>query len=251
MTTSTDKTLTRRRTARYAVQAARPTRVDPLRDYLEQLRNYPILSQEEETALARQLQDTRRRMRRMLLANPYMLAGTTEILSQVCQGQLRADRTLETTVFDPAAYRAATRGLPQIVWRLNRVLARNRRDAARLRDRTAPAVVWRPYARRVNFRTRAAATLAWEAKLRLNAVYPCLRQLSQIGRRVEFLARSLAESTARQPELEAELAQLVELTGVRPRRLSRWLSLVGVLMARYEALKQRLARHNLRLVVSI
>ncbi|HVX10766.1 MAG TPA: sigma-70 family RNA polymerase sigma factor [Pirellulales bacterium] len=224
---------------------------DPLRDYLEQLRHYPILSVEEESAIARQMQVARRRLRRLVLANPYMLAAATDILSSVCRGQLRADRTLETTVFDQAAYREVMDVLPQIVWRLERAVARNRRDAARFFEDDGRAAWQQPYAQRLKIRCQVAAGLVWEAKLRLKMVYPHLRQLAAINERMQWLCRSLASQSTAQPQVQAELAQLIELTGMRPRRLRRWMTLTGTCVARYEALKHRLARHNLRLVVSI
>ncbi|HET6883972.1 MAG TPA: sigma-70 family RNA polymerase sigma factor [Pirellulales bacterium] len=236
-----------RRSKTEPADAATCVCADPLRDYLEKLRDYPILSADEETAIAEQLRDVRRRLRRILLENPYMLAGAVDILNQVCQGQLRADRTLETTVFDQQAYREATSGLPQVVWRLQRVVARNRRDAARLADPQAPAAARHVYAQRLNARTRVAAPVAWETKLRLKALYPLLQQLAVVGGRVQCLEGRRDP----QPEKRAELARLIELTGTCPRRLKRWLNLAGALAARYEALKHRLARHNLRLVVSV
>jgi RNA polymerase primary sigma factor len=224
---------------------------DPVREYLEQLRDYPILSAEEEAAIARQLQDVRRRLRRVVLANPYMLAGALETLRSVCQGQLRADRTLETTVFDQAAYREITAGLAQIVWRLQRSVARNQHDAVRLAETGMPDFVWQPYAQRLKNRSRAAAELAWQVKLRLKTIYPRLAQLAAINERVQWLDRSIQSQAESHGNSQTELARLIELTGMRPRRLARWMTLTSALVARYEALKHRLARHNLRLVVSI
>jgi hypothetical protein len=78
----------------------RCTCADPVRDYLDELRRYPLLSVEEEASIARQLQDIRRRLRRVLLRNHYMLTVATNILRGVSIGESRADRILETTVFD-------------------------------------------------------------------------------------------------------------------------------------------------------
>jgi len=183
------------------------------------------------------------------LTNHFMLAGALDLLSDVRQGKSRADQTLETTVFDKAAYRGTTARLPQIVWRLERLVGRNRRDAARLCTLSPSA--WRPYARRLKIRARTAAALVWEAKLRLKLIYPRWRQLVAINQRAQWLERSIRSQGDHQREVRAELSRLVELTGMRPRRLERWMILTSALMARYEALKHRLARHNLRLVVSI
>lgn len=240
----------RQRSSSQREKTATCASVDPLRDYLEQLRQFPILTAEDEAALALQLQKTRQRLRRLLLASPYMLAGGLEILNDVCQGKSRADRVLETTVFDQAAYRDATAGLAQTAWRLERLVARNRRDAARLGALATQAFGWRPFARRLKLRSRAAAAIVWDAKVRMKTIYPRWRLLGAINERVRWLERSIQQDDGR-PELQAELARLIELAGMRPRRLARWMSLTGALVSRYEALKHRLARHNLRLVVSI
>ncbi|HWB10857.1 MAG TPA: sigma-70 family RNA polymerase sigma factor [Pirellulales bacterium] len=240
---------TKRRRSITRFDAARGTRADPLRDYFDQLRRYPLLSAEEETAIARQLQDVRRRLRRALLGNHYMVLGATDLLRDVSQGRSRADRVLETTVFDAAEYREITAGLPHVVWRLERLVARNRHDATRLGG--SPAVAWQPYARRLKARCREAATLVWQAKLRLKMVYACWQRLRAIHERMQQLEQTIPSAGDRQAELQGELARLVELAGMRPRALGRWILLTSALLSRYDALKHRLARHNLRLVVSI
>ena len=228
----------------------RCTCADPVRDYLDQLRRYPLLSVEEEAAIARQLQDIRRRLRRALLRNHYMLTVASDILRRVSIGELRADRILETTVFDQAQYREITARLPQTVWRLERLTARNRFDAARLSKLATPAFARQPFALRLKHRCRAAAALVWDVKLRLKTVHAGWLQLRSINERIQRLEQAV-QRAGTHPADERELARLIELTGMRPRALARWVTLTGTLLSRYEALKHRLARHNLRLVVSI
>jgi RNA polymerase primary sigma factor len=241
---------TRPTTRRIDAAGGRPS-VDPVRDYLDQLHQYPLLSADEESSIACQLQDVRRRLRRVLLRNHYMLMAATEILRGVMQGRSRADRVLETTVFDAAEYREITAGLPQIVWQLQRLIARNRHDATRLAELAMPAYARQPYALRLAQRCRVGASLVWEAKLRLKTIYPCWLQLRTINEHVQRLARAVEGADDVRPEQQRELARVIELTGMRPRTLARWVSLTGLLVARHDALKHRLARHNLRLVVSI
>jgi RNA polymerase primary sigma factor len=243
------KTARRRAFVRFDA-ADRGTCADPVRDYFDQLRRYPLLSVEEETAIARGLQEVRRRLRRALLANHHMLLGATDVLRGVIQGRSRADRVLETTVFDASEYREITGRLPQLVWRLERTVARNRRDAIRL-GAAASGCAGRPYARRLKVRCREAASLVWQAKLRLNVAYPPWQRLNAIYERVQELQRTVSLTGGQQAEARRELARLIELTGMRPRALGRWIALTQTLLSRYDALKQRLARHNLRLVVSI
>ncbi|HQU41408.1 MAG TPA: RNA polymerase sigma factor RpoD/SigA [Pirellulales bacterium] len=223
---------------------------DPLREYLSQLRCCPLLSAEEEAKIARELQLARRRLRRVLLSNHYMLLGAVDVLRDVQRGRQRADRVLETTVFDRSQYGEVTARIPQVVWRLERLTARNRRDAARLGGPASPALR-RPYARRLKTRCRAAAELVWDAKLRLKTIYPRWRELCAIAERMQSLDRAGRRPGGAHVEQQRELARLIELTGVRPHVLARWVTLTKALLARYEAIKHRLTRHNLRLVVSI
>lgn len=223
---------------------------DPLREYLTALRGYPLLSAEEEATIARELQDVRRRLRRVLLSNPFMLAGAVNVLRDVEHGRQRADRALETTVFDREQYDRITAGIPHTVWRLQRLVARNQRDAARLCHPLTGRFARRPYARRLKLRCRAAAALVWETKLRTKAVYPYWQKMCAVAERIEWLDQKCREVDA-SPELRAERDRAIELTGMQPHVLRRWVTLTAGLLSRYETLKHHLARHNLRLVVSI
>jgi RNA polymerase sigma factor (sigma-70 family) len=131
------------------------------------------------------------------------------------------------------------------------MMARSRRDALRLGAAATPAYLRQPYARRLRGRCRAAAALVWQAKLRLHTLHPCWQRLHAVHEQMQQLQRTIPSVGGGPAELPEELARLIELTGMRPRALSRWIALTHALLARYDALKQRLARHNLRLVVSI
>lgn len=249
--TNLRKTSNRRRSMSGAKQTNRCTYSDPVGQYLDQINEFAILSADEETTIARQLQGVRRRLRRVVLRNHYMLTGVAEALRQVHQGQSRADWVLDCTRFDREAYLAFTARLPQLVWRLQRLVARNWLDAARLCEFTNDRFAWRPYARRLKTRCREAAIIGWQAKPRMKTIYPCWRRLAAISTRMLWLERSLLTQSGQQAELRKELSRLITLTGTRPRALARWINVTTVLMVRYDALKHRLARHNLRLVVSI
>ena len=243
-----------RKQNRFRRANARPERAaasgDPLREYLHVLRGYPLLSAEDEAVIARELHDVRRRLRRVLLSNPYMLSGALEVLRDVQHGRRRADRALETTVFDRKQYDQITAGVPRTVWRLERLVARNHRDAARACHPVTGRFARRPYRCRLKLRCRAAANLVWDTRLRLKTIYPRWQELCALSDRVQWL-----DCTCRvpgsAPELQVELDRAIELTGMEPHTLRRWVALTRGLLARYESLKHRLARHNLRLVVSI
>jgi RNA polymerase sigma factor (sigma-70 family) len=179
-----------------------------------------------------------------------MLSGAIEILGDACQGRVRADRVLGISQFNSSEYRAVMAQLPQSIYRLERMASRNRRDAMYLAELDAQACQRRLYSRRLKARCHSAESLVWDVKLRLKAAYQQRVRLYPVWQRMLQLERVILKDDCPAP-LQTELAGLIKLTGMRPQSLSRWMALTGALLARYDVLKQRLARHNLRLVVSI
>ena len=71
---------------------------DPIRLYLLQMGGIPLLNRETEVAHAREIETWRRRFRRTLLANDFVLSGAVQLLERVQAGTLRLDRTIEVSV---------------------------------------------------------------------------------------------------------------------------------------------------------
>ena len=71
---------------------------DPVRIYLMQMGEIPLLSRGEEIGAARQIEQSRRRFRRALLRTDYMLQAAMGLLEQIRDGKLRLDRTIEVSV---------------------------------------------------------------------------------------------------------------------------------------------------------
>ena len=68
---------------------------DPIRMYLMQMGEIPMLSRDDEMSSARQIEETRGRFRHLLLGNDFVLHGAVELLEKVPEGELRLDRTIE------------------------------------------------------------------------------------------------------------------------------------------------------------
>jgi RNA polymerase primary sigma factor len=71
---------------------------DPIRMYLSQMAAIPLLSREEEVALAKKIEITRKRFRRSVLTCDYALRTTVDTLRKVHQGQLPFDRTIKVSL---------------------------------------------------------------------------------------------------------------------------------------------------------
>ena len=68
---------------------------DPVRMYLMQMGEIPMLNRAEEIDSAKRIEATRLRFRHCMLATDFVLQGAVSALEKVFAGELRLDRTVE------------------------------------------------------------------------------------------------------------------------------------------------------------
>ena len=73
---------------------------DPVRMYLTQMGEIPLLTRDEEIRLAKAIEVTRRRFRTKLLECDYVMQFAYKILKRVHTGELPFDRTVQVSVTD-------------------------------------------------------------------------------------------------------------------------------------------------------
>ncbi len=107
---------------------------DPVRMYLQQMGEIPLLTRDEEIFLAKKIELTRLAFRRNVLENDYCLQQAVEILEQVHQGQLPFDRNMRISTGENLAKTIIVKRLPGNLDTVRKILQRNQEDWEVMRD---------------------------------------------------------------------------------------------------------------------
>lgn len=230
---------------------------DPIRMYLSQMAEIPLLTREQEIALAKKIEITRKQFRRALLESDYALRATVDVLHQVHRGDLPFDRTIKVSLTERLTKEQINARMPHNLRTLDVMISQNKYDfEAMVRRSTSPRLK-AEIRRRFIRRRRKCLQLVEELSLRSRRVTPLLGQLEEISRRMNFIRRRLAElghdalSRDEAADLRQELRELMLVTQESPTSLHRRVTKARQHFEEYEATKRQLSSGNLRLVVSI
>ncbi len=111
---------------------------DPVRMYLMQMGQIPLLTRQQEVQAAKDIEEARTLFRHCMLATDYVLQGAYEALEQVRTGKLRLDRTIEVSVTNTAEKKRTMQRLGPNLITLKQLLTDNRRDYRVALNRRAP-----------------------------------------------------------------------------------------------------------------
>ncbi|MBN2024867.1 MAG: sigma-70 family RNA polymerase sigma factor [Pirellulales bacterium] len=230
---------------------------DPVRIYLMQMGEIPLLNRQEEVGAAQRIEKARRRFRHSMLATDYVLHAAMELLEQIRDGRLRLDRTVEVSVTNVRQKRRILRLLGPNLHTLGHLLCRNQEDFRVVRDGRIPMSQRQAAWHRLIRRRYKAVRLIEEFGLRLQRLQPLLEKLHRIAERMDCLItqwrelRDVPENAQRRDEIRSELSYLMRITLETPATLRRRIHKNVELRKEYEAARRSLSAGNLRLVVSI
>ncbi len=231
---------------------------DPVRMYLTQMGEIPLLTRAEEIRLAKKIELTRMAFRKLVLESDYCIRQAVDILQQVADGRLPFDRTMKISTSEAMAKNTITKLLPENLATVRKLMELNEQDHEKLSKPRLAGAMRKDLLRQIAQRRRKISKLLEELSLRTSRIIPLMRKLEGVHRKMRDLSRRLASQHKRQTLPADDLAAMEdELTGMESLvlegvdDLGLRLKRIRRVFNEYEDAKRRLSGGNLRLVVSI
>jgi len=229
---------------------------DPIRTYLTQMGEIPLLTRENEISLARKIELARMAFRRKMLESDYCARNALDILQQVHDGTLSFDRTMKISTAENLVRSVIRKRMPDNIQTANKLLkvncslfkkflqAENTTGSKRL-------------LKKIHRNKRKIATLLEELSLRTSRIQPMKSKLHGIRQKMYQLEQIIAEGESQDytaediDAMKQELEGLQDLAMETPKQLDKRLRTIDRVFSQYEHAKRALSGANLRLVVSI
>jgi RNA polymerase primary sigma factor len=230
---------------------------DPVRMYLTQMGEIPLLRRDQEIALAKKIEMTRMHFRRRVLESDYCIREALGILWQVYNGELPFDRTMKISTAENLSKETITERMPANLATVQRVIEANDRGWEVFVDKNTSENDRRAANRSLWQRRRRAAQLLEELSLRTSRIQPMMNKLLHISEKMGSLQREInsADKYGTPAEdieiMKEELEGLTGLVHESPDLLKKRVKAIQKVFNDYEQAKRELSGGNLRLVVSI
>lgn len=231
---------------------------DPIRMYLTQMGEIPLLTREEEIALAKKIEITRKRFRRELMESDYAMKATIDVLTMVHTSDLPFDRTIKVSVTEGLEKTQIMARMPHNLRTLENMRRHYVQEAESLiLDASIAPQERRERERKLKARRRKMVILVEELSIRTQRLAPIMKRIEQISQRMTELERRLARirnlpsAASEKASIQSELRDMMLITLETPQALRERVRRIRARFAEYELAMQDLSGGNLRLVVSI
>ena len=229
---------------------------DPIRMYLTQMGQIPLLTRNSEIALARKIEIARMTFRRKMLQCDYCARNSLDLLQQVHNGMMSFDRTIKIGTAPQLTKSVIKKRLSENIRTVDKLLKINQGLFKKtLTDQNKKET--KAALKQLHRNKRKIATLLEELSLRTSRIQPVKNKLHGICSKMHQLEQAIAAGTNDQiaaddiDAMKQELAGLTELVMEMPKQLEKRLNILDRVFGQYENTKRTLSSANLRLVVSI
>ena len=228
-----------------------------LQNYLIEISRVPLLTRGEEIALAKRLDECRKRLYRGILDTGHGLQAIVSLLHPVCHGTMRIDRVVELLSPEASEKQRVLEYVISAVDALQGLLAKIQSDFLLTLEKRQPVQCRRSASRRLIARCAEAVRLLEGITIRRQHLLPILKLVRQTSQRLDYLSDELSKIRAtshkrdRATKLRKELCQLMRSALDTPSSLRCRLGRITQAQQEYETARSELSTANLRLVVSV
>jgi RNA polymerase primary sigma factor len=240
---------------------------DPVRMYLTQMGEIPLLTRDQEIHLAKTIEITRKRFRKKCVGSGLCMNSAIKTLEEVERGELAFDRTLKVNpnpkpdddpkIVETLGKNFLAKRLPVNLVSIRTLLARMRAHYRLLLDPKLAKKERSVLLEQVQNSRRKLVILLEECHLQVKKVRPYMdlldghyREMRTVDRKLQAL-KTAKKTGPQTKELEDRLEEMEFLAMETTERLKRRVEQIRLHFAEYEEAKRQLSSGNLRLVVSI
>ncbi|MFA5793862.1 MAG: RNA polymerase sigma factor RpoD [Candidatus Brocadiia bacterium] len=231
---------------------------DPVRMYLTQMGEIPLLSRSEEIVISKKIDMARRRFREKVEESPIAVLECINILEDVRNGNVALDRTLRTDITAKMSRRKILRKLSNNIQTLKRLVRENKEDYKRLTTERLSAKGKISLQQKVVKRRSKWVAILEDVNIQPKKIRPIVFRLKEIYQQLrltykEFqsLHKGSSKNRLRLKELESKMSDFDLLLMENMDELQARLKECDRRFLEYERAKRKLSSANLRLVVSI
>jgi RNA polymerase primary sigma factor len=230
---------------------------DPIRLYLSQMCEIPLLNRDQEISLAKKIEIARKQWRRAVLGNDFALRHTVEILRKVHAGALPFDRTIKVSLTERLTKDQVSARMPHNLRTLDTLIHENRNEFRGIVSKSISDSDRKVAIRGYQRRRQKCLTLVEELSLRSRRVVPMMKLLADKSQRIDWLRdrieqlRSDGGSPLELRRMLSEYRHIILQLQETPSSLRKRVQDYQRAYREFEALKRQLSSGNLRLVVSI
>jgi RNA polymerase primary sigma factor len=230
---------------------------DPVRMYLTQMGEIPLLSREDELRLAKRIEITRKRFRTKVLESPIAVIEAIQILEDVKNGELAFDRTLKAdSAIDVSKFEVLDR-LPQVIDRIRSTVFDSHECFDKLENSHLNLKMRERTRLRLRENQRRCVVMLEEMNIQSKKIKPMMEKLESLSRKLDEVTTEIEDiragkgSKIKLTSLKKELDQIQAQTLEGAEDLRSRVRDIRERFEDYEKTKRKLSSGNLRLVVSI
>ncbi|MHC4267561.1 MAG: RNA polymerase sigma factor RpoD [Planctomycetota bacterium] len=230
---------------------------DPIRMYLTQMGVIPLLTRDEEIALAKKIEMTRKSFHRKILKSDFSQEICLKIIEDITNGELPFDRTLAINIEFDNQKEKLLKQFPTHTKALRTLLKRNKEDYNHLKLKRTSAKDRYRLLKNVRNRQRKGSAIIEGLSIRTKKLQPIMKRLQEIAEGMNSIKQQISlyekrdKSKSKLRNLKSRLSEYVDLALEAPERLTHRVESIEKIYREHEIAKRKLSSANLRLVVSI